>query len=159
MSRKQLVMAVIAASCIGTAHANEVTTLVCNGSGFVSDTQTTQAQEYSYQSHSFEKSVTGTTSVRKPFSGTANVEISAGSVRLKLPRDLVPVISDGRDAWYVLNNPFVGDHEITGNLRFNVLNKPKVRIDRMTGQISIASGFGEFNGNCTAIDQNAAPKF
>ena len=159
MPRLKLVMTAVVCACLGTAHAEGVTTLVCNGSGSVSDTQTTQAQEYSYKSHSYEKSVTGTTSVRKPFSGIANVEISGSSVRLKLPHDLVPRLSDGRDAWYVLNNPFVGDREITGAIRFNTFNKPKVRINRMTGQITVVSGFAEFNGNCSVADSHAAPKF
>ena len=149
----------LALGSVNASYADNATALVCNGSGSVSDTQSTNAQEYNYKTHSYDKSVTGTTSVRKPFNGTANVEISQGSVRLKLPHDLVPALSDGRDAWYVLNNAFVGDREITGSVRFNLLNKPKVKIDRMTGQLSVSSGFGEFEANCSVVDSHAGPKF
>ncbi|MEC5385943.1 hypothetical protein VVD49_09420 [Uliginosibacterium sp. H3] len=161
ITTKKLVSAVVPLVICGglAAPAIASTILTCAGNGSVSDTQMTSSQEYSYQSHSFEKSTTGSTTVKKPFSGTANVELSEGSVRMKLPHDLVPPLSDGKDAWYTLGDAFVGDKEITGSLRFNLFNKPKIRIDRVSGQFTLSSGFAEFNANCSVVDPNAGPKF
>jgi hypothetical protein len=44
------------------------------------------------------------------------------------------------------------DREITGSIRFNLVNKPKVKIARMTGQLSVSSGFGEFDGKQSGLD-------
>jgi hypothetical protein len=52
----------------------------------------------------------------------------------------------------VLTNAFVGDKEITGSIRFNLANKPKVKITRITGQLLVSSGFGEFDGNQSGLD-------
>ncbi|MEC5397522.1 hypothetical protein [Uliginosibacterium sp. H1] len=139
--------------------ARAATTLLCNGSGSVSDTQITNSQEYSYESHKFEKSSSGSTTVRKPFTGAAQVELSGDTVRMKFPQQLVPPLSDGKDAWYVLSEPFVGDKEITGGVRFNLLNRPKVKIDRVSGQMTVSSGFADFNASCAKVDPDAAPKF
>lgn len=155
---KVALTALALSSLIGLTHAQDMT-LACNGSGTVSDVQMTNGQDYNYKTHEFDKSTTSLTTVRKPFSGTATVEMSASTVRLKLPPALVPPLSDGKEAWYTLNDAFIGDKEITGGLKFNMFNKPKVKIDRMTGQLLLTSSFADFNANCVLVDQAAGPKF
>ncbi|KAF0812673.1 hypothetical protein IGB42_02965 [Andreprevotia sp. IGB-42] len=154
---KTIIAALIVISA-GYAQA-DTTLLTCNGAGWVTDAQTTNSMEYNYKTESYDKSTSSSTIVHKPFSGAATVELAQNSVRLKFPHDLVPPLSDGRDAWYALNDSFVGDKEITGAVKFNLFNKPKVRIDRMTGQLSVISGFGEFNASCAVVDKAAGPKF
>lgn len=51
------------------------------------------------------------------------------------------------------------DKEIAGQVSINALNQPKVRIDRMTGDITIAGGFSEFTGKCEATHADDKPKF
>lgn len=139
--------------------AQAATTLSCPGSGSVSQSQTSNSQEYSYKTHSFDKSTSSATTVRRPFSGTVNVEMGEGFVRLKFPADVVPPLSDGRDSWYSLNDAAVGERDIKGHVKFNFANKPDVHIDRVSGQIAIRSGFADFTGNCAVVDPKAAPKF
>ncbi|GAB7127748.1 hypothetical protein JCM19000A_22550 [Silvimonas sp. JCM 19000] len=158
MKLAPVVLAVCVLSLIGPAHAQDKL-LACNGSGTVSDVQTTNGQEYNNKTHEIDKSTSSNTTVRKPFSGTATVELGDASVRLKLPPALVPVMSDGKDAWYALNDAFIGDKEITGSLKFNLFNKPRIKIDRVNGTLSLSSGFADFNANCALVDQAAGPKF
>ncbi|WP_341675898.1 hypothetical protein [Niveibacterium sp. SC-1] len=150
-------LAVVAASVALPAHA--VTKLNCAGSGTVSDTQFSNSQEYDHKSHSIDKTTAGSTTVRKPVSGSVSVEMGEGFVRLKFPGALVPPLSDGKDAWYSLNDASVSEREISGSVKFNFMNKPKVRIDRVGGQLTLSSGFADFAAVCAVVDPNAAPKF
>ena len=134
-------------------------TLLCQGSGSVLNFQTENGSVYDYKTQSLTKSTSRTTTTHRPFSGSANVEIDGGSVRMKLPHELVPSMSSPQDGWFTLEDPLVGDKEITGTLHLNAFNKPKVNIDRMTGQLSLASGFQDFSANCTKIEASAGPKF
>lgn len=156
----KLAVFLLAAVCSAASavHAQDKL-LACTGSGTVSDVQTTNGQDYNYKTHEIDKSTSSSTTVRKPFSGTATVELSDSTVRLKLPPAVVPVLSDGKEAWYVLNDAFIGDKEITGSIRFNLLNKPRIKIDRLSGTLTLSSGFADFSGNCALVDQAAGPKF
>lgn len=41
----------------------------------------------------------------------------------------------------------------------HAVNRAKVRIDRMTGQLTVANVFGDFDGTCNKVDTNSGPKF
>ena len=158
--RLWLALGVVFASLgVGPAYAQGPTALLCQGSGSVLDSQLANAMEYDNKTHTYTKSTNSSTMVHRPFSGSANVEIAGSTVRMKLPHELVPRISSPQEGWFTLEEVFVGDREITGTLHLNAFNKPKVRIDRMTGQLSLASGFQDFNGNCTKVDTSSGPKF
>lgn len=141
------------------AHAQSTTALLCQGSGSVLESQVTNGMEYDDKTHSYNKSTSSSTVTHRSFNGAASVEIAGNSVRIQLPRELVPGINSARDGWFTLADVFAGEKEITGTLRLNAVNKPKVRIDRMTGQLTLASGLETFNGVCDKVDSNAGPKF
>ncbi|MER2009865.1 MAG: hypothetical protein ABS939_20720 [Psychrobacillus sp.] len=141
------------------AHAQDITTLLCQGSGSVLETRVSNGMEYDEKAHSYKKMTSTSTTDHRAFSGTINVEISSNTVRMKLPHELIPLLNKAQDGWLTLENTFVGDKEITGVLHLNALNKPKVRIDRVTGQLSLSSGLEDFNGNCNKVDFNSGPKF
>lgn len=142
-----------------SANAQDVTTLLCQGAGTVLESKVSNGMEYDEKSRSYTKMNSTSTTDHRAFSGVTNIEISSGTVRMKLPHELVPPINKAQDGWFTLENTFIGDKEITGVLHLNAFNKPKVRIDRITGQLSLASGFQDFNGSCSKIDLNSAPKF
>jgi hypothetical protein len=48
---------------------------------------------------------------------------------------------------------------IEGSAAVNIINKPKVHIDRMTGTISINGRNGDFTGRCEVVDQSAQRRF
>jgi hypothetical protein len=79
-----------------------------------------------------------------------------------MPNALIPPLnSGGKNGWWPLDRLEVGDAEITGRFTLNFLNKPQVRIDRRTAQISIRgfAGLG-FDGDCETFDPDpAARKF
>ncbi|WP_146749817.1 hypothetical protein [Paraburkholderia bryophila] len=141
------------------AYAQATTTLLCQGSGSVLESQVSNGMEYDNKTHSYNKSTNSSTTGRRPFNGTANVEIAGGSVRIRVPHEIMPEINSARDGWFTLNEAFVGEREITGTLRLNMVNRAKVRIDRMTGQLTLASGFEDFDATCTKVETNTGPKF
>lgn len=140
-------------------NAQDATILLCQGSGSVLESKVSNGMEYDEKAHSYTKTTTTSTTDHRSFSGSANVEISGNTVRMKLPHELVPPLNKAQDGWFTLENIFLGDQEITGVLHLNAFNKPKVRIDRITGQLSLSSGFQDFNGGCNKIDYSSGPKF
>jgi hypothetical protein len=100
------------------------------------------------------------TQTRRPFSGNGTVEISAGTGRMRIPDPMIPVLMSGdTDGWYPIEDLFSNDREITGVVRINMLNQPKMRIDRMTGKLSVSGGLSDFSADCRALDTQAKPKF
>jgi hypothetical protein len=73
---------------------------------------------------------------------------------------MVPALmSGGTEGWYPIEDLNIGDSEITGVVHINMLSQPKLRIDRMTGKLSLSGGFGDFSGDCSAVDTSARLKF
>jgi len=106
-----------------------------------------QAWALTVATHRYNKSTNGSATGHRLFNGSINVEIAANSARMRLPHEVMPGI-----------NSF-GDQEITGTLKLNMVNRAKVRIDRMTGQLTLASGFEDFDGTCKKVETNSGPKF
>ena len=78
------------------------------------------------------------------------VRIDAGGTtgKVKLARALIPPISRGKDGWWDFSQLTVGDDAIRGQISLNILNHPKIVIDRHTGDIDL-TGLGEtFSGSC-----------
>jgi hypothetical protein len=46
----------------------------------------------------------------------------------------------------------------TGVVHINFANQPKLRIDRMTGKLSMSGGLSDFSADCSAAD-TSKPKF
>ena len=152
-------LAVLAFAFTQPARAEESRdlNLIYNGSGTVSSNQTSFENKYNWKTKTYE-SGTSHTMVRKPFTGSGYVEISNGTARIKLPKAMVPLLSGDTDGWFPIEGFFMNANEITGTVRINFLNKPKLRIDRGSGQISLESGFGDFTGQCDKVEANPAKK-
>jgi hypothetical protein len=72
---------------------------------------------------------------------------------------MLPGIRGGSEGWFKLK-AVVGDaRTIRASAAVNMLNNPKVFIDRVTGTISISGKSGDYTGRCQAMDESAAPKF
>lgn len=131
--------------------------LVYSGSGSVATTETTLTTEY--HRHSGPRYGTAQTMTRREFSGSGEVEIADGRARIRLPRPMMPLLRGDNDGWFSIEDLFVNHREITGSVRINALNKPKVRIDRMSGLISIQGGLSDFSGQCDPVDRHARRRF
>ena len=89
---------------------------------------------------------------RTEYADTVNVEIADGDGRIRVPRSMLPGWrSGGDDGWWELRDLEITDDEITARFRINLFNNPRVRIDRLTGQLAI-SGRADFSGQCDAYD-------
>jgi len=152
-------LTVLTIALTGAVRAEESKdlTLIYSGSGTVSSNQTSFQNKYNWKTKSYE-SGTSNTLVRKPFTGSGYVEISNGTARIKLPKAMVPLLSGDSDGWFPIEGFFMNANEITGTVRINFLNKPKLRIDRGSGQISLEGGLGDFIGQCDKVDSNPAKK-
>jgi hypothetical protein len=127
-------------------------TLSCDGQGSVIATQSTTVNQYDYK-HKENKTGIAQTQVRRPFSGSGTVEISFGTGRMRIPEPMIPVLMSGdSNGWYPIESLFINDREITGVVHINFLSQPKLRIDRMTGKLTMSGGAGDFSADCSAQD-------
>ena len=130
----------------------ESMTLSCDGQGSVAATQSTTVNQYDYKTKENKTGIVQT-QVRRPFSGSGTVEISSGTGRMRIPDPMIPALMSGdSNGWYPIENLFINDQEITGVVHINFLSQPKLRIDRMTGKLSMTGGAGDFSADCSAQD-------
>lgn len=83
------------------------------------------------------------------------VEINDEGGRIRPPAVILPPLKGGGlgDGWWKLEKLVVGDTEITGKFKLNVLNNPIVRIDRTTGDIELTGYmYTKFVGRCEVAD-------
>ncbi|HUD92640.1 hypothetical protein [Sphingobium sp.] len=96
------------------------------------------------------------------FDASVMLQFWPGGGRIKLPRKLVPPIhSRGtEDGWWDVYNVSMQPDRISGEYRLNGLNKPRILINRVSGQISI-NGTGDyaFRGSCDTVDAAAHRRF
>ncbi len=134
--------------------------LSCDGTGSVAATQTTTVNQFRHGQAGHNQTGVVTTPTRRPFSGTGLIEIKTGTARMRVPDPMIPALMSGdTGGWYPIENLNMNDKEITGVVHINFLNQPKLRIDRITGKLSLIGGAGDFAGDCSAIDPNAKAKF
>jgi hypothetical protein len=134
--------------------------LSCDGQGSLAATQTTTVNQINPKHKDQNQFGVAQTQTRRPFTGSGTVEISSGTGRMRIPEPMIPpLLSGDSDGWYPIEDLFANDREITGVVRINMLNKPKMRIDRMTGKLSMSGGLSDFAGDCRAVDAQAKPKF
>jgi len=86
------------------------------------------------------------------FSEQVNVDIDGAAGRIRMPRIMLPAIHGGKDGWMDIEKLVVGEQEITGSVGVNFMNSPKLRIDRMTGILSLAGKAGHFTAHCEPYD-------
>jgi hypothetical protein len=89
------------------------------------------------------------------------VDLAGDQRRVRIPSVMLPPMHGASEGgWLPLENLNLGEREISGSFALNVVNHPKIRIDRGTGRIEIvgAGAFG-FHGNCQSHDPDAPRKF
>lgn len=151
----------LATLCLtGQAKAEEgATHLVCLGAGSANKANVTTA----YGSNSYGVSGWGQAigTRDKPFDDQVNLDLNwnePDSSRIRMPRAMLPPIHGGDGGWFKLKNLRRTDGEITASVAVNFANSPKVRIDRMTGAISLSGKAGDYSGSCEPYDPATAVK-
>ncbi len=121
--------------------------LVCRGTAISNET----SQTYGSAQSGGEYASGSATTIRKVRSEeTLRVRIDAtGSTgKVKLPRALIPLISSGKEGWWDFVKLEVTDDAIRGQVSLNVLNRPRLIIDRRTGDADVKALGSSFSGSC-----------
>lgn len=147
--KKNAIFTAFAVAAFANVHpaAAEDFNLNCNGGGTSSDSDVTTG----YVTDSYGRTTTGQvlSSRNYNYAEGISIEISGSSGRVRMPRNLLPVIKGGNNGWFELDNIIISDREITASAKVNFINKPKISIDRMSGTVSINSKKGTFFGQCS----------
>ena len=96
---------------------------------------------------------------QQAFGDQVDVRLFGGDDRIRMPRTMLPALRGGKDGWFKLKNVVADARSIRASAAVNVLNNPKVHIDRVTGTISISGKAGDYAGQCQAIDASAPARF
>ncbi|WP_336979710.1 hypothetical protein [Altererythrobacter fulvus] len=130
--------------------------LVCLGGGAANKATYAQANAWDSNGGYASANVVGNRSV--PFDDQVNLWIEGGEGRIRMPRAMLPVIRGGEDGWFKIKSIKIGENEITASVAVNVMNNPKLRIDRLTGAISISGKAGDYVGTCQPYDPSTVQR-
>lgn len=92
------------------------------------------------------------------FENQALLEIASGTARVKPPERILPPARGGDSfGWWNIRNLKITEDEVRGNVRMNLINKPSIRLDRRTNELTFKGSAGSFRGKCQpqAADPNA----
>lgn len=130
--------------------------LVCVGAG--SANRATSAYAYGGNSNgdSAWANVIGNRAV--PFDDQVNLWIEGAEGQVRVPRTMLPPVHGGDSGWFKVSSLKITDTEITGTVNVNFMNKPKLRLDRITGAISLAGKAGDYSGRCSKYDPATAER-
>ena len=138
------VASVLAGPAIAQAEALD---LICEGTALHTETTETFAQATS--SSGVSASGDATTFRRARTTEVMRIHLDGnGRGKLKLPASLIPPISIGKDGWWDFVKLDVSEDAIRGKISLNVLNRPRVLIDRHTGDIDMRGLGMRFQGAC-----------
>jgi hypothetical protein len=141
-----------AAAAPPQSQAPSSLTLTCEGAHAATATAHTNAAVFGSRGSAF-----GSANTSVPIEKDAEVlvEIDDTGGRIHLPKSMIPPInSGGADGWWRLTDVQIRDTEIIGKLSINFLNKPSIRIDRVTGSMEMSGLNREnFQGRCAQVDR------
>ena len=124
--------------------------LICSGGGAANKGTVTTGYAQNNYGGAASAQVYGQTAVG--FNDQVNIDLIGDSGRIRMPRTMLPVIRGGKDGWFDLKNLKISDGEITASAAINPINSPKVRLDRITGHLSISGKAGSYSGLCEPYD-------
>ncbi len=130
--------------------------LTCRGGGTANKQDSTSAYAGDNAGNSAWATVQGRRA--EGFEDQVDLWIENGEGRVRLPRTMLPPVRGGEDGWFKLNDIEMGDAAITASAAVNFINKPKLRVDRHTGVISIDGKAGHYVGQCEKFDPAAQPR-
>jgi hypothetical protein len=82
------------------------------------------------------------------FGDQMDLFIEKGEGRIRVPRVMLPLIRGGENGWFKLKTVEFDENAITASVAINVMNNPKLRIDRRTGIMNLSGKAGDFVGRC-----------
>ncbi len=124
--------------------------LVCLGAGSANQATSSTLNAWNSDGDYVGANVIGNRSV--PFDDQVNLWIEGQDGRIRMPRAMLPPIRGGENGWFKIKSIQVTENEITGSVAVNFMNNPKLRIDRVTGSISLSGKAGDYSGRCSRYD-------
>lgn len=82
---------------------------------------------------------------REAFRDRVEIRIAGEQGRIRLPQAMLPA---GGDGWFRLGDLKLSERTFTASAAVDLMNHPKVRIDRATGAIRISGAAGSYDGVC-----------
>jgi|JI6StandDraft_1071083.scaffolds.fasta_scaffold09300_7 hypothetical protein len=149
-------IAILASTSLAAQDSSERINLVCRGAGAANKVTSSQAYAWDNYGNSASANVVGNRSV--PFQDQVNLWIEGDKGSIRMPPTMLPPIRGGKDGWFEIKSIKISDSEITGKVGVNFMNSPKIRIDRMTGNISISGKAGDYVGRCQKYDPATATR-
>ena len=147
--------------CMGGGSANKVAVIGSNGSSSVSGSAIGPDGMTTFNGSGTSSSTTYIPRAQA-FDDQMDLFIENGEGRIRVPRVMLPLIRGGENGWFKLKNVEFGANELIASVAINVINNPKLRIDRRTGVVNLSGKAGDFVGRCQtapAPQANAAPSF
>jgi len=121
--------------------------LVCSGGG----AHKVNDSAYAVDNHGNGVTISGTS--RVGYRDEVRVEIVGDQGRIRVPDGIKPPLrSGGAEGWWKLKALDISEDEIEGEISLNFLNRPRLRINRLNGHISIRGRTGNFDGYCEPFD-------
>lgn len=159
--RTALLWTAVATLCLsGPGSAQETPSerldLVCLGAGAANRPTSSTVTAWDSEGNYGSANVVGNRTV--PFDDQVNLWIDGGEGRIRMPRAMLPPIRGGEDGWFKVKSIEITDNEITASVAVNLINNPKLRIDRITGNISISGKAGDYSGRCQRYDPDTVQR-
>ncbi len=139
--------------CFGAGSANKAD--VANAYG---NSQGTAAGSGGFATYSGNSNATVISRRSQAFEDQVSVRMNPEEGRLRMPRTMLPSVRGGKDGWFKLKKIKYKEGEITASIAVNIINNPKLRIDRYTGTISISGKAGDYSGKCQKFDAAEAKR-
>ena len=130
--------------------------LVCLGAGSANRPQSSTVTAWDNNGNRAQANIIGNRST--PFEDQVNLWIDGAEGRIRMPRTMLPAVRGGENGWFRIKNVEITDTEITGSVAVNPINNPKLRIDRLTGNISLSGKAGDYAGSCQPYDPETAER-
>jgi hypothetical protein len=155
MSRSPLLILALLLSSItqSSANADSEIYLICHGTGTSPEISTDSIVISDLNGNMTTGTATRTRTVAQ--ANTVRIKISGNSGRIQLPPDLIPPVNmGGQDGWWELKKLKKTEEIITAKFSLNIINNPKITIDRYTGEISFKALKRSFRGKCSPVPQD-----
>lgn len=153
----KIVSAVIALGLLATLPARgETLHLACLGAGSANRPTNDSVYAYDNSGNSAWGQSIGQRTV--PFDDQVNIELDEASGKIRMPRAMLPPLHGGEGGWFEIKSIKRSDTEITGTIQVNIINSPKLRLDRMTGRVAINGKSGDYSGECQPYDPATAER-
>jgi hypothetical protein len=149
-----LILALLLSSIIqSSANSDSEIYLICRGIGTSPEISTDSIVISDLNGNMTTGTATRTRNVSQ--ANTVRIKIVGNTGEIQLPPELIPPVNmGGHDGWWELKKLKKTEELITAKFSLNIINNPKVTIDRYTGEISFKGLKRSFNGKCNPIQQD-----